>query len=157
MLCVDDVASGDYVQVTGTATLIEGDAVREPTLDICRKYMAEEHARGSLAVAPRDGTAGDHRGPAGPLPVARPDLTGSTRTSAKAPWAELSERPSFGAQTSSSNGSPGTATPSMTRLRPPGADHHRPDVLGVVEAAALAVDPERRIGRLPAGLDLVVG
>ena len=40
VLCVDDVASGDYVQVTGVARLIEGEAVREPTLELCRKYMA---------------------------------------------------------------------------------------------------------------------
>ena len=57
VLCVDDVASGDYVQVTGTATLVEGDAVREPTLDICRKYMAEEtleaHWASLLATGPQ--------------------------------------------------------------------------------------------------------
>ena len=57
VLCVDDVASGDYVQVTGTATLIEGDDVREPTLDICRKYMAEDtleaHWQSLLATGPQ--------------------------------------------------------------------------------------------------------
>ena len=57
VLCVDDVASGDYVQVTGTATLVEGDAVREPTLDICRKYMAEDtleaHWQSLLATGPQ--------------------------------------------------------------------------------------------------------
>jgi PPOX class probable F420-dependent enzyme len=58
VLCVDDVASGDYVQVTGTATLIEGEeAVREPTLDICRKYMAEDtleaHWQSLLATGPQ--------------------------------------------------------------------------------------------------------
>ena len=42
VLCVDDVPSGDYVQVTGMATLIEGDAAREPTLELCRKYMAAD-------------------------------------------------------------------------------------------------------------------
>ncbi len=41
VLCIDDPASGDYVQVTGRATLIEGDEVVEPTLAICRRYMAE--------------------------------------------------------------------------------------------------------------------
>src|SRR6187399_2621634 len=51
VLCVDDV------QVTGTATLVEGDAVREPTLDICRKYMAEDtleaHWQSLLATGPQ--------------------------------------------------------------------------------------------------------
>jgi PPOX class probable F420-dependent enzyme len=41
-LCVDVEASGDYVQITGSATLIEGDSVRDPTLALCRKYMAPE-------------------------------------------------------------------------------------------------------------------
>ena len=58
VLCVDDVASGDYVQVTGVATLVEGEeAVREPTLDICRKYMAEDtleaHWQSLLATGPQ--------------------------------------------------------------------------------------------------------
>ena len=57
VLCVDDVASGDYVQVTGTATIVEGDAVREPTIDICRKYMAEDtleaHWQSLLATGPQ--------------------------------------------------------------------------------------------------------
>ncbi len=57
VLCVDDVASGDYVQVTGTAPLLEGDAVREPTLEICRKYMAEDtleaHWQSLLATGPQ--------------------------------------------------------------------------------------------------------
>ncbi len=42
VLCIDDVANGDYVQVTGTATIIEGDEARKRTLDVCRKYMAED-------------------------------------------------------------------------------------------------------------------
>jgi PPOX class probable F420-dependent enzyme len=42
VLCIDDVEGGDYVQVTGTAVLIEGEAAREPTLALCRKYMAAE-------------------------------------------------------------------------------------------------------------------
>ena len=42
VLCIDDVASGDYVQVTGVARLIEGDDARSPTLDLCRKYMADD-------------------------------------------------------------------------------------------------------------------
>jgi hypothetical protein len=41
--------------------------------------------------------------------------------------------------------------------RPTRADHHGPDVLGSVEAAAVTVDPERRVGGLPASLDLVLG
>jgi len=45
--------------------------------------------------------------------VARP-LTGVTRTSEKAPWAELNERPSFGIQTSSSKGAPGVSCASTT-------------------------------------------
>ena len=58
VLCVDDVASGDYVQVTGVATLIEGEeAVREPTIEICRKYMAEDtleaHWQSLLATGPQ--------------------------------------------------------------------------------------------------------
>jgi PPOX class probable F420-dependent enzyme len=58
VLCVDDVASGDYVQVTGVASLVEGDeAVREPTLAICRKYMAEDtleaHWQSLLATGPQ--------------------------------------------------------------------------------------------------------
>jgi hypothetical protein len=58
VLCVDDVASGDYVQVTGIATIVEGEAaVREPTLDICRKYMAEDtleaHWQSLLATGPQ--------------------------------------------------------------------------------------------------------
>ncbi len=39
VLCIDDVDSGDYVQVTGIASLREGDDAREPTLELCRKYM----------------------------------------------------------------------------------------------------------------------
>jgi PPOX class probable F420-dependent enzyme len=42
VLCIDDVEGGDYVQVTGTAVLIEGEAAREPTLAQCRKYMPAE-------------------------------------------------------------------------------------------------------------------
>jgi len=41
VLCIDDPASGDYVQVIGTATVIEGGAVREPTLALIRKYRDE--------------------------------------------------------------------------------------------------------------------
>ncbi len=57
VLCVDDVPSGDYVQVTGTATLIEGDAAREPTLALCRKYMPADtvhaHWESLLATGPQ--------------------------------------------------------------------------------------------------------
>ncbi len=57
VLCIDDVPSGDYVQVTGTATLIGGEAVREPTLMLCRKYMAadavEAHWDALVAEGPR--------------------------------------------------------------------------------------------------------
>lgn len=42
VLCIDDTASGDYVQISGTATIIEGDEARKRTLDLCRKYMAED-------------------------------------------------------------------------------------------------------------------
>ena len=42
VLCIDDPASGDYVQVTGRAEIIDGEAAREPTLELCRKYMADE-------------------------------------------------------------------------------------------------------------------
>ena len=41
VLCIDDPVSGDYVQVIGTATIIEGPAVREPTLALIRKYRDE--------------------------------------------------------------------------------------------------------------------
>jgi PPOX class probable F420-dependent enzyme len=41
VLCIDDPSTGDYVQVIGTATLIEGPDVREPTLALIRKYRAE--------------------------------------------------------------------------------------------------------------------
>jgi len=57
VLCVDDVPSGDYVQVTGVATIIEGEAVHEPTLELCRKYMApdtvEAHWQSLIAAGPR--------------------------------------------------------------------------------------------------------
>ncbi len=38
VLCIDDVPSGDYVQVIGSATIVAGDAVREPTIELIRKY-----------------------------------------------------------------------------------------------------------------------
>ena len=57
VLCIDDVPSGDYVQVTGTAMIIDGDAVRDPTLELCRKYMAAEaveaHWDSLVAEGPR--------------------------------------------------------------------------------------------------------
>jgi PPOX class probable F420-dependent enzyme len=57
VLCIDDVDGGDYVQVTGTAILVEGVAAREPTLALCRKYMPEEqvvpHWEALLADGPR--------------------------------------------------------------------------------------------------------
>lgn len=57
VLCIDDVEGGDYVQVTGTASLIEGEAAREPTLLLCRKYMpADEilpHWESLVADGPR--------------------------------------------------------------------------------------------------------
>lgn len=40
-MCIDDPASGDYVQIIGTATIIEGPDVREPTLALIRKYRDE--------------------------------------------------------------------------------------------------------------------
>ena len=40
-LCIDDPASGDYVSVFGVATIVEGDAVKAPTLDLIRKYRDE--------------------------------------------------------------------------------------------------------------------
>ena len=57
VLCIDDVDGGDYVQVTGSAILVEGDAAREPTLALCRKYMPEQrvlpHWESLLADGPR--------------------------------------------------------------------------------------------------------
>lgn len=57
VLCIDDADSGDYVQVTGTATIVSGDAVREPTLALCRKYMpadtVEAHWNSLVADGPR--------------------------------------------------------------------------------------------------------
>jgi PPOX class probable F420-dependent enzyme len=41
VLCIDDPASGDYVQVTGTATVITGAAVRDFTIALIRKYREE--------------------------------------------------------------------------------------------------------------------
>ncbi len=38
VLCIDDAPSGDYVQVIGSATIVEGDAVRDPTIELIRKY-----------------------------------------------------------------------------------------------------------------------
>ena len=55
VLCIDDVESGDYVQVTGTATIIEGDYVRDPTLAVCRKYMPEDEIEPHWAALLADG------------------------------------------------------------------------------------------------------
>jgi PPOX class probable F420-dependent enzyme len=41
VLCIDDPDSGDYVQIIGTATIIEGPGVRQPTLALIRKYRDE--------------------------------------------------------------------------------------------------------------------
>jgi PPOX class probable F420-dependent enzyme len=41
VLVIDDPASGDYVQVIGSATIIEGPEVREPTLALIAKYRDE--------------------------------------------------------------------------------------------------------------------
>jgi PPOX class probable F420-dependent enzyme len=41
ILVIDDPASGDYVQVIGSATIIEGLEVREPTIALIRKYRDE--------------------------------------------------------------------------------------------------------------------
>lgn len=41
VLCIDDPVSGDYVQVIGTATIIEGPDARAPTLALIRKYRDE--------------------------------------------------------------------------------------------------------------------
>lgn len=41
VLCIDDPASGDYVQIIGTATIVEGAGIREPTIALIRKYKAE--------------------------------------------------------------------------------------------------------------------
>lgn len=41
VLVIDDPASGDYVQVIGSATIIEGLEVREPTIALIRKYRDE--------------------------------------------------------------------------------------------------------------------
>lgn len=40
-LCIDDPVSGDYVAVYGRATVIDGIAARQPTLELIRKYRAE--------------------------------------------------------------------------------------------------------------------
>lgn len=57
VLCIDDPASGDYVQVTGTAELVEGLAARERTIELCRKYMPEAevvpHWESLVADSPR--------------------------------------------------------------------------------------------------------
>ena len=41
VLVIDDPASGDYVQVIGSVTIIEGLEVREPTIALIRKYRDE--------------------------------------------------------------------------------------------------------------------
>jgi len=41
VLCIDDPASGDYVQIIGTARLVEGPDAREPALALIRKYLDE--------------------------------------------------------------------------------------------------------------------
>lgn len=41
VLVIDDPASGDYVQVIGSATIIVGLEVREPTIALIRKYRDE--------------------------------------------------------------------------------------------------------------------
>lgn len=41
VMVIDDPASGDYVQVIGSATIIEGLEVREPTIALIRKYRDE--------------------------------------------------------------------------------------------------------------------
>jgi PPOX class probable F420-dependent enzyme len=41
VVCIDDPDGGDYVQITGTATIVEGLDVREPTLALIRKYRDE--------------------------------------------------------------------------------------------------------------------
>lgn len=40
-VCIDDPVSGDYVAIYGRASVIEGPAAREPTLELIRKYRAE--------------------------------------------------------------------------------------------------------------------
>jgi PPOX class probable F420-dependent enzyme len=42
VLCIDDPASGDYVQVIGDAVVVDGDAAREPALALIRKYLAPD-------------------------------------------------------------------------------------------------------------------
>lgn len=55
VLCIDDPASGDYVQITGTATIIEGPDARDAALVLIRKYREEPdvvpHWEGISAVA----------------------------------------------------------------------------------------------------------
>jgi PPOX class probable F420-dependent enzyme len=41
-LCIDDPISGEYVTAYGRAEIIEDDTVRERTLELIRKYRAEE-------------------------------------------------------------------------------------------------------------------
>jgi len=41
VLCIDDPVGGDYVQIIGTARLIEGPDAREPALALIRKYRDE--------------------------------------------------------------------------------------------------------------------
>jgi PPOX class probable F420-dependent enzyme len=41
VLCIDDPEGGDYASIEGTATLLEGEAAREPSLELIRKYVDE--------------------------------------------------------------------------------------------------------------------
>ena len=117
VLCVDDVPSGDYVQVTGTATLIEGDAAREPTPSCAASTWppsVEAHWETLISDGPQL------------IMEVHPTASSGTTTDrfqpdpANAPWAELSGRPSW-ASRASSNGSPGPPA-STTRW----ARVHRP-------------------------------
>jgi PPOX class probable F420-dependent enzyme len=40
-MCIDDPVSGDYVAIYGRASVIDGPAARDPTLELIRKYRAE--------------------------------------------------------------------------------------------------------------------
>ena len=77
-ICIDsNVRRGDYVQVFGTADVVEGD-VREGTLALIRKYEPTEEA----SLAHWESTQGGPRPAAGgahPLAVALLSGTGTIR------------------------------------------------------------------------------
>ena len=150
VLCIDDVRwrrlrPGRRAR----AILVEGDAAREPTLELCRKYMPAERGR---ARTGRRSSRTVRRS------SSRSGRTGSSGTTTDRLNPDLGERAVGGAERPPELGRPDVVLewlarrprcPSTIRLARAGADQQRPDVLACAEAAVLTVDPERRIRRPP--------